>query len=130
MKLQLLGSFFIFSFFTCSAFAQTAIPEFKKFSLSAIEGNHLDLTITKLPIGILVDALEKSATAPTKGEFESTAAYEARKGALPPASIINDLKINDTFATAVPVQRSRSTIFNYKYNPDTDELNFFVLLAG
>jgi len=66
---------------TGPAAVKVADPAFKKFNLAAIQGDHLNLTVTRLPLETLAIEVKKVVDQPEKGEFESTTDYEVRKKA-------------------------------------------------
>jgi len=108
---------------------KTATPTFKKFTLAAIQGDRVELAATRLPIEILIDAVKKAAVVSKKGEFESTADYEARKTAARSTSLLGGSTLNDTFAISIPVSKWAQKHFAYTFNPDASEGAFFVLPA-
>ena len=106
-----------------------AEPTVKKFTLAAIQGDRVDLAATRLPVETLLDAVKKAAVVPKKGEFESTADYEARKTAARSASFLGGSTLNDTFAISIPVSKWAHQHLAYTFNPDASEGAFFVLPA-
>lgn len=108
---------------------KTAKPTFKKFTLAAIQGDRVDLAATRLPIETLIDAVKKAAVVSKKGEFESTADYEARKTAARSTSLLGGSTLNDRFAISIPVSKRALDHFAYTFNPDASEGAFFVLPA-
>lgn len=101
-------------------------PTFKKFTLETIQGDRVDLAATRMPIATLIDAVKKSGVVSKKGEFESTADYEARKTAAHSTSFLGDSALNETFAISVPLSKWAGSNFYYTFNPDTNEGAFFV----
>lgn len=108
---------------------QPAEPTVKKFTLAAIQGDRVDLAATRLPVETLIDAVKKAAVVSKKGEFESTADYEARKTAARSASFLGGSTLNDTFAISIPVSKWAHRHLAYTFNPDAGEAAFFVLPA-
>lgn len=114
---------------------EAAKPETKKapivkFSMGMIESGRIDLRYAGFPIGEVVDAIEKM-TGSKKGEFESTADYNARKAAALKAKFLGDSSIEDTFAFVVPVLKDQPYLnlngFGYAFDADASELRLFVL---
>lgn len=102
-------------------------PTVKKFTLAAIQGDHVDLAVTRLPIETLVDAVKKTAVMPSKGEFESTADFEARKTSARSKSFLGGSTLNDVFAISMPVSKWALDSLAYTFNPDASEGALFVL---
>jgi hypothetical protein len=109
------------------AAVKVADTVFKRFNLAAIQSDNLDLAVTRLPLETLAIEVKKVVDQPGKGEFESTADYEARKKAALSISFLGGSTVNDTFATAMPVTNRRRDIFEYAFNPDTGDGALFVL---
>jgi len=98
-----------------------------KFSMSMIEGDHIDLRYAGLPIAEVINGIEK-LTDLKKGEFESTADFNARKAVALTKKILGDSSVDDTFAFVVPVTKrnlSDRGLLLYEFNADTSELNLF-----
>jgi hypothetical protein len=112
---------------TGPAAVKVADPAFKKFNLAAIQGDHLDLTVTRLPLETLAIEVKKVVDHPEKGEFESTTDYEVRKKAALSISFLGGATVNDTFAIAMPVTNRDRDKFAYAFNPDTGDGALFVL---
>ena len=110
-----------------AATVKPAELQVKKFTLAAIQGDRVDLAATRLPIETLIDAVKGVATVPKKGEFESTADYEARKVAARSNTFLSGSTLNDTFAISIPVSKLENRSLAYTYNPDSSEVALFVL---
>jgi hypothetical protein len=106
-----------------------AEPTVKKFTLAAIQGDRVDLAATRLPVETLIDAVKKAAVVSKKGEFESTADYEARRTAARSTIFLSGSTLNDTFAISIPVSKWAHEQLAYTFNPDASEGAFFVLPA-
>jgi hypothetical protein len=98
-----------------------------------IEGNRIDLKYTGLPVADVIDAVEK-LPGEKKGEFESTADFNARKAVALAGKFLGNSSVEDTFAFVVPVTKGRANAgditsrgIKYDYNADTSELRLFVL---
>lgn len=102
-------------------------PSTSKFSLDRLESDRLDPSYTGIPIAKVVEAIEKMSGS-KKGEFESTAEFNARKAAALSKKFMGDLSLDDTFAFVFPVSAHvlRSG-FGYQFNADTSEVRLFVL---
>ena len=100
-----------------------------KFSMSIIEGDRINPDYASLPIAQVVDSIEKLSDQ-VKGEFESTADFNARKAAALSEKFMGELSVDDTFAFTVPVVKIISTNsagLNYDFNADTGKLSLFAL---
>lgn len=103
-------------------------PPAIKFSMSMLESGRIDLRYAGIPVGEVVDAIEKM-TGSKKGEFESTADYNARKAAALTGRFLGDSSVEDTFAFVVPVSKGgpyRDGL-GYDFNADTSEVRLFAL---
>lgn len=103
-------------------------PPAIKFSMSMVESGRVDPGYVGFPVREVVDAIEKM-TGAKKGEFESTADYNARKAAALTAKFLGDSSVEDTFAFVVPVPkggRYRDGL-GYDFNADTSEVRLFAL---
>jgi hypothetical protein len=103
-------------------------PPAIKFSMSMLESGRIDLGYAGIPVGEVVDAIEKM-TGSKKGEFESTADYTARKAVALSGKFLGDSSLEDTFAFVVPVSKGgpyRDGL-GYVFNADTSEVRLFVL---
>ena len=102
-------------------------PTISKFSLDRLESDRIDPSYAGIPIAKLVEAIERMSGS-KKGEFESTADYNARKAAALSEKFMGDLSLDDTFAFVFPVSTHvlRSG-FSYQFNADTSEVSLFAL---
>lgn len=103
-------------------------PPVLKFSMGMLESGRIDPRYTGIPVVEVVDAIEKM-TGTKKGEFESTADYNARKAAALTGKFLGDSSVEDTFAFVVPVSkggRYRDGL-GYDFNADTSEVRLFAL---
>jgi hypothetical protein len=99
-----------------------------KFSFAMIAGDHIDLKYAGLQVSDVVDAIEK-LSGQRKGEFESTADFNARKAAALAGKFLGNSSVEDTFAFVVPVTRGGAFAdgLKYDFNADTSELRLFAL---
>lgn len=99
-----------------------------KFSMSMLESNRIDPRYTGFPATEVIAAIEK-LTGSKKGEFESTADYNARKAAALTGKFLNDSSVEDIFAFSVPVQKggTYSNGLRYDFNADTGDVNLYAL---
>ena len=101
-----------------------------KFSMSMLESGRVDPGYVGFPVAEVVDSIEKM-TGAKKGEFESTADYNARKAAALTAKFLGDSSVEDTFAFVVPVPKGGryrySDGLGYDFNADTSEVRLFAL---
>jgi len=99
-----------------------------KFSMDMVEGSSIDLNYAGPYIESVIESIE-NITKLTKGEFESTAAFNARKEAVISAKFLGDLTIEDTFAFVVPVSKGGrySSGIAYQFDADISEARFFAL---
>lgn len=102
-----------------------------RFSMGMVEGNSIDLHYAGSPIEQVIGAIENIIKL-TKGEFESTAAFNSRKEAAISSKFLNDLTIQDTFAFVVPVSNGARSLFGlrYEFDADTSEVRFFALVSN
>lgn len=99
-----------------------------KFSMSMLESGRIDMGYTGFPAEEVIAAIEK-LTGSKKGEFESTADYNARKAASLTAKFLDDSSVEDIFAFSVPVQKGgkHSDGLRYEFNADTGDVNLYAL---
>lgn len=99
-----------------------------KFSMGMIEGDRIDPGYGGLPVAEVVDAIEK-LSGQKKGEFESTADFNARKAAALTGKFMGDSSVEDAFAFVVPVANRRAYLdgLKYDFNADTSEVRLFAL---
>lgn len=81
-----------------------------------------------MPIEKVVGAIEKLSGV-KKGEFESTADFNARKTAAFSEKFLGGLTLEDTFAFVLPVSSADKYFsgFKYSFNADTSEVRLLVL---
>lgn len=107
-----------------------------KFSIGMIESGRIDPGYEGIPVSQVVDAIEKM-TGVEKGEFESTANYNARKVAALTGKFLGDSTLEDTFAFVLPVAAWKlpdpslhsglNAGLRYAFNADTSEVRLFAL---
>ncbi len=99
-----------------------------KFSMAMIEDDRIDPRYAGLPIADVVDAVEK-LSGQKKGEFESTAEFNARKAAALAGKFLGDSTVEDPFAFVIPVTKVPPYLggLRYEFNADTSELRLFAL---
>ncbi len=103
-------------------------PPVVKFSMAMLESGRIDPGYRGIPIAQVVDAIEKMIGA-KKGEFESTADYNARKAAALTGKFLGDSSVDDTFAFVSPISKGvrYSDGLGYDFNADTSEVRVFVI---
>ena len=103
-------------------------PPAIKFSLGMIESGRIDPRYTGYTAEQVIEAVEKLAGA-KKGEFESTADFNARRNAALGAKFLDNSTVNEVFAFVVPVSKGAkySDGIRYEFDADTGELKFYVL---
>lgn len=99
-----------------------------KFSLDMLESDRIDPKYTGFPVAEVISAIEKLVVI-KKGEFESTADFNARKTNALTAKFLGGSRLEDTFAFVVSVTKdgSYSDEFQYKFDPDSGKVNLYVL---
>lgn len=99
-----------------------------KFSISMLESGRIDLRYTGFPAAEVIAAIEK-LTGSKKGEFESTADYNARRAATLTAKFLDDSSVEDIFAFVVPVTKGGKYRdgLGYEFNADTGDVNLYAL---
>jgi hypothetical protein len=108
----------------------TRQPE--KFSESMLENDHINPEYQGFSAEKLISEIEK-LTASTKGEFESTADYNARKSAALKTNFYGNSAIDDVFAFSISVKKVLGSSgfvldgFSYKFNADNGEVSLYVL---
>ncbi len=103
-------------------------PPLIKFSMEMLERGRIDPGYMGFSISDVIESIEKMAVS-KKGEFESTAEYNARKAAALTQRLSGDWSLQDTFAFLVPVSQGvgyRDGL-RYVFNADTSEVRLFVL---
>lgn len=103
-------------------------PQFVKFSMSILERDRVDPSYASIPVSMVVNAIEKM-TNTEKGEFESTADYDARKAAALTTQFLGDSTVGDAFAFVLPVAAGPrfSDGMKYSFDADTSEVRVYVL---
>ena len=103
-------------------------PQFVKFSMSVLERDRIDPSYASIPVSMVVNAIEKM-TNTEKGEFESTADYDARKAAALTTQFLGDSTVGDAFAFVLPVAAGPrfSDGMKYSFDADTSEVRVYVL---
>lgn len=106
-------------------------PPVVKFSMDMLESGHIDPGYVGTAVVEAIGAVEKM-TGVKKGEFESTADYNARKSAALAGRFLNDSTIEDVLAFVVPATKGgdyRSGL-RYEFNADTGDVSLYVLPAS
>jgi hypothetical protein len=103
-------------------------PPTPKFSMGMLEADRIDPGYSGVRVVDVVDAIEK-LTGQKKGEFESTADFNARKAAALSGKILGESSVEDTFAFVLPVGKGGQYRdgFGYVFNADTSEVRLFAL---
>lgn len=104
-------------------------PKAVKFSMEMIENGQIDPAYNGLKPIDVIESIEKLSGA-KKGEFESTADYNARRSAELSKSFLNGSTVNDIFAFVMPVEKSAkysTTGIAYDFDPDNGEVKLFAL---
>lgn len=106
-------------------------PPVVKFSMDMLERGRIDPRYMGIPAAEVIDAIEKM-TGVKKGEFESTADYNARRSAALAGKFLGDSSIEDVLAFVVPVSKGGkySSGLRYEFNADTGDVNLYVLPAS
>lgn len=106
-------------------------PAATRFSMSMLESDRVDQNYAGMPVAEVIAAIEK-LTAVKKGEFESTAEFNARRTAALSEKFLGELSIADTFAFVTNVTKGGKYISGLKYdfNADTGDVNLFALPAS
>lgn len=103
-------------------------PPVMRFSIGMLENGRVDPRYMGFPVAKMIDAIEK-VTGVKKGEFESTADYNARRSATLAGKLLGDSSIEDFFAFVVPAPKweEYSSGLRYEFNADTSDVNLYVL---
>ncbi len=103
-------------------------PRVIKFSMSMLESGRVDPGYVGFPAAELIEAVEK-LTGAKKGEFESTADYNARRDAALSAKFLDNASVNDVFAFVVPVSKGGkySDGLVYEFDADTSDVKLYAL---
>lgn len=103
-------------------------PVVIKFSMSMLENSRIDPRYTGFSAAKVIAAIEK-LTGSKKGEFESTADFNARKAAALTAKFLDDSSVEDIFAFIIPVRKGGkySDGLRYEFNADTGDVNLYAL---
>jgi hypothetical protein len=99
-----------------------------KFSMKVIETDRVDPGYLGTPVAELVKSIEKIPSV-KKGEFESTADFNARVLSAIPDKLIGDSNVKDAFAFALSVKSRKMYDYGVKYsfNADTNDVQLFIL---
>ncbi len=99
-----------------------------KFSMSMLESGRVDPAYVGFPAVEVIQAIEKLPGA-KKGEFESTADYNARRDAALSAKFLDNASVDDVFAFVVPVSKGGKYRdgFGYEFDPDTSDVKLYAL---
>lgn len=103
-------------------------PPVIKFSMSMLESGRVDSGYVGFSAAEVIEALEK-LTGVKKGEFESTADFNARRDAALSAKFLDNASINDIFAFVVSVPKGgkyRDGI-GYEFDADTSDVKLYAL---
>ena len=103
-------------------------PPVIKFTMAMLESGRIDPGYVGFAAADVIEALEKM-TVSKKGEFESTADYNARKAVALASKFLGDLSVNDVFAFMVPVPKGGKYRdgLGYEFNADTSSVNLYAL---
>lgn len=103
-------------------------PPAIKFSMSMLESGRIDPRYAGFPAAEVIEAIEKLPGA-KKGEFESTADYDARRDAALSAKFLDNASVNDVFAFVVPVSKGEKYRDGlvYKFDADTSDVKLYAL---
>lgn len=90
------------------------------FTLDLVAGDHMNPNFRGHPIDRIIAAILKNIACERRGEFESTADYNARRAADVSRPFLGGLTVADTFAFVVPfVSKGDLGNVQYSYDPDT-----------
>lgn len=103
-------------------------PPAIKFSMSMLESGRVDPGYVGFPAADVIEAVEK-LTGAKKGEFESTADYNARRDAALSAKFLDNTSVIDVFAFVVPVskQGKYKDGIGYDFDADTNDVKLYAL---
>lgn len=103
-------------------------PPAIKFSMSMLESGRVDPGYVGFPAAEVIEAVEK-LTGAKKGEFESTADYNARRDAALSAKFLDNASVNDVFAFVVPVSKGGKYHdgLGYEFDADTSDVKLYAL---
>ena len=103
-------------------------PPAIKFSMSMLESGRVDPGYVGFSAADVIEAVKK-LTGVKKGEFESTADYNARRDAALSAKFLGNASLNDIFAFVVPVSKQDDYKhgIGYDFNADTSEVKLYAL---
>lgn len=103
-------------------------PPIVKFSIGMLGKDRIDLGYNGFKASEVVDAIE-NMTGAKKGEFESTADYQARKAAALTGKLLGDSSLEDTFAFVLPVRRGGSYTdgLSYEFDADNSNVRLYIL---
>jgi hypothetical protein len=100
------------------------------FSLEILDSGKIDPNFKGVPVATMVESLE-ALTKIKKGEFESTADFEARKNGALSKKLVDNVGINDLlpFVAGVKKLSAYSSGLAYSYDADATEASLYVLPA-
>lgn len=103
-------------------------PPAIKFSMSMLESGRVDPGYVGFPAADVIEAVEKLPGA-KKGEFESTADYNARRDAALSAKFLDNASVNDIYAFVVPVPKGGKYRdgLGYEFDADTGDVKLYAL---
>ncbi len=103
-------------------------PPAIKFSMSMLESGRVDPGYVGFPAADVIEAIE-NLTGVKKGEFESSADYNARRDAALSAKFLGNASVNDIFAFVVPVSKQGKYKYgiSYEFDADTSEVKLYAL---
>lgn len=103
-------------------------PPAIKFSMSMLESGRVDPGYVGFPAADVIEAVEK-LTGAKKGEFESTADYNARRDAALSAKFLDNASVNDIYAFVVPVPKGGKYRdgLGYEFDADTGDVKLYAL---
>lgn len=103
-------------------------PPAIKFSMSMLESGRIDPGYVGFQAVEVIEAIEKLHGA-KKGEFESTADYNARRDAALSAKFLGNASVDDVFAFVVPVSKGGKYRdgFGYEFDADTSDVKLYAL---
>lgn len=104
------------------------VSKVPKFSMTILSGDLLGPGYTGLPADKVASELEKLLKT-QKGEFETTADYEARRNASISKPFLEELTTKDFLAFAIPIKNTKFSTngLKYSFNADTGEISIYVM---
>ena len=103
-------------------------PPAVKFSMSMLESGRVNPGYVGFPAAEVIEAVEK-LTGAKKGEFESTADYNARRDAALSEKFLDNTSVIDVFAFVVPVSKQGKFKrgIGYAFDADTSDVKLYAL---